>query len=66
MIKPITGLDMANQSGIASRKRSESRVRLCEGALAKGKHVAWPVPQLLEPRGSPYGESIGFMPSRYR
>ena len=62
MIKPINGLDMANQSGIASRKGSKSRVRLCEGAFVRGKSVVWPVPQLLEPSGSPYGELIVFTP----
>jgi len=32
MINPINGLEMANQSGIASRKGSESRLRRRHGA----------------------------------
>ena len=30
MITPISGLEMANQSGIASRNGSESRRRRCQ------------------------------------
>jgi hypothetical protein len=35
MIRPINGLDMANQSGIASRKGSESCLRI-QSVLAIG------------------------------
>jgi hypothetical protein len=33
MTKPINGLEMANQSGIASRSGSESRRRRCQCVL---------------------------------
>ena len=39
--KPISGLDIANQSGIASLKGSELR----EDALVRGKPVARPAPK---------------------
>ena len=36
IIKPINGLEIANQSGIASRSGSESRLRICQCLLAVG------------------------------
>ena len=32
MIKPVNGLEMANQSGMASRKESQARLRRRQGA----------------------------------
>ncbi len=50
MINPINGLEMANQSGIASRKGSESRLRRRhgqQGAIRKirtSDNHRWPQP----------------------
>jgi len=40
--KPVKGLDRANQSGIASLKGSESRLRMRQRASAIGRSAALP------------------------
>jgi hypothetical protein len=65
MIMPINGLEMANQSGIASRKGSTSRLRTREGAFTAGKSVALPVPESPDSSDNPSKELIDFMHSSY-
>ena len=61
MIRPINGLEMANQNGIASPKIRESRLRMREGVLVTRKGVVRPVPQLRDSSGNPYRELIALM-----
>ena len=60
---PVNGLEMANQSGIASLKGSELRLRMRKRALANGRSVERPE----ESCGmNPSGELIVFTLSSYR
>jgi hypothetical protein len=62
---PINGLDTANQSGIASRNGSTSRLRRRERAFTAGKSVALAVPNLRDSNDNASRELIIFMFSTY-
>jgi hypothetical protein len=61
---PINGLEIANQSGSASRNGSTSR--LCARALATGKNVADPAAKGFGVPVATSRELIIFMLSSYR
>ena len=61
---PINGLEMANQSGSASRNESTSR--LCARAPATGKNVAGPAAKGLGVPLATSRELIIFMLSSYQ
>jgi hypothetical protein len=61
MIKPINGLEGANQSGIASRNGRTSRLRVRELAFATGKSVERPVPKAFGIPGTTFKELIVFI-----
>lgn len=60
-MRPLNGLDIANQNGMASLKLI-SRIRTCDVALATEESVVRPVPPLPDPGGNPFKRSIVFMP----
>jgi hypothetical protein len=66
MIIPINGLEMANQSGIASRKESKVRLRIGECAIAVGNNAARPAAEAFEVPRVTSRELIVFMLSSYR
>jgi hypothetical protein len=63
MIIPINGLEMANQSGIASRRGSTSCLCTREFAFAAGKNVTRLFPELPDSSDNPSKELIDFMHS---
>ncbi len=61
IIRPLNGLDTANQNGMASPKLI-SRLRTCDVALVTEESVVRPIPPVRDPGGNPFKRSIVFMP----